>query len=61
MEGEKGLQGRMVVTTRREEVTEKVLLLELGQESRADREASANPGSLGEASAGRVRYKIICL
>ena len=60
MEGEKGLQGRMVVTTRREEVTEK-LLLELGQESRADREASANPGSLGEASAGRVRYKIICL
>lgn len=51
MEGEKGLQGCVAVTTRRKKVAEKLLLVELGQEnpkkSRADREASVNPGSLG--------------
>jgi len=47
MEGEKGLQGRMAVTTRREKVTEKVLLLELGQQNQKEPSGSRSVGESG--------------
>jgi hypothetical protein len=62
MKGEKGLQGCVAVATRRKKVTEKLLLVELGQAGESEKEPSGSR-SFSESrisrlsiSLGQVRY-----